>query len=353
VQPAQRTELLKAAAELSAVSLVATEVLPELTRATHSAMVFLYEAGPSGVTVFGPTGAAELVHTYFRDFVADCPLHKLKEHTDGQVVSTTRIATTRGYMTSTVYRAFFRPNELDHHLAVRLLPAGTERGELGLMLNRAAGQGEYSDKDVQDMRSMVPSLTAALRMGTRLDAAHKRNVALESRLFDSEEGTSTLVVDEGGRLVHIQSREGAAEIAAIATSLADRKHPLMVACRALLEDDPEVPLELVHELVTPTRSVYRAELNVTASLSAGVRLVVVTLSRAMLPHRGWMCWGLSRAETTILHELIAGHSNVEIGRKLFISPETVRTHLTKIFKKMGVRSRLEAAVLAMRAGAQA
>jgi DNA-binding CsgD family transcriptional regulator len=54
-------------------------------------------------------------------------------------------------------------------------------------------------------------------------------------------------------------------------------------------------------------------------------------------------WGLSGAERLVLDELVAGRSNREIGQRLFISPETVRTHLTRIYRKLGVRSRLEAA----------
>lgn len=55
---------------------------------------------------------------------------------------------------------------------------------------------------------------------------------------------------------------------------------------------------------------------------------------------------LSEREREILAALVAGQSNTEIGTTLFISEKTVRNALTRIFEKLGVRTRTQAAVLA-------
>jgi DNA-binding CsgD family transcriptional regulator len=55
---------------------------------------------------------------------------------------------------------------------------------------------------------------------------------------------------------------------------------------------------------------------------------------------------LSDRERQILAALVAGRSNTEIGSSLFISEKTVRNSLTKIFEKLGVKTRTQAAVLA-------
>jgi pimeloyl-ACP methyl ester carboxylesterase/DNA-binding CsgD family transcriptional regulator len=55
---------------------------------------------------------------------------------------------------------------------------------------------------------------------------------------------------------------------------------------------------------------------------------------------------LSDREREILTALVAGRSNTEIGAKLFISEKTVRNSLTRVFEKLGVRTRTQAAVLA-------
>ncbi len=50
---------------------------------------------------------------------------------------------------------------------------------------------------------------------------------------------------------------------------------------------------------------------------------------------------ISVREQAILTHLIAGNNNREIAAELFISPNTVRNHIYSIYKKMGVKNRLQ------------
>ena len=59
---------------------------------------------------------------------------------------------------------------------------------------------------------------------------------------------------------------------------------------------------------------------------------------------------LSAREVEVLAMIVDGADNAEIGRVLSISRHTVKQHVTNIFDKLGVRTRVEAAVLAVREG---
>lgn len=59
---------------------------------------------------------------------------------------------------------------------------------------------------------------------------------------------------------------------------------------------------------------------------------------------------LSEREERVLQLLAQGLSNREIAEAMFISDRTVQAHLTRIFAKMGVSSRLEAVLTAIRRG---
>lgn len=52
--------------------------------------------------------------------------------------------------------------------------------------------------------------------------------------------------------------------------------------------------------------------------------------------------GISARELEVLRELAAGHSNKEIARRLDVSPNTVKTHLARLFEKLEARRRTDA-----------
>ena len=52
--------------------------------------------------------------------------------------------------------------------------------------------------------------------------------------------------------------------------------------------------------------------------------------------------GISDRERTVLLELAAGRSNKEIARELHIAPSTVKTHVARLYEKLGARRRTEA-----------
>jgi DNA-binding NarL/FixJ family response regulator len=59
---------------------------------------------------------------------------------------------------------------------------------------------------------------------------------------------------------------------------------------------------------------------------------------------------LTPRETEILRCLVAGRSNAEIARTLFITEATVKTHLLRVFDKLGVRNRTSAVTAALSRG---
>jgi DNA-binding CsgD family transcriptional regulator len=52
--------------------------------------------------------------------------------------------------------------------------------------------------------------------------------------------------------------------------------------------------------------------------------------------------GLTPRECEILHLLASGGSNKELGRSLGISPNTVKTHVARLYEKLGVDRRIRA-----------
>ena len=59
---------------------------------------------------------------------------------------------------------------------------------------------------------------------------------------------------------------------------------------------------------------------------------------------------LSERERDVFRLMAEGMSNSEIGQELFISETTVKTHVTHILQKLGLRDRVQAVVLAYQTG---
>jgi DNA-binding NarL/FixJ family response regulator len=60
--------------------------------------------------------------------------------------------------------------------------------------------------------------------------------------------------------------------------------------------------------------------------------------------------GLTDREVTILGALARGLSNDEIAKEFWVAPQTVKFHLTNIYRKLGVKNRTEATRIAYQHG---
>ncbi|MFF4620496.1 response regulator transcription factor [Nonomuraea jabiensis] len=56
--------------------------------------------------------------------------------------------------------------------------------------------------------------------------------------------------------------------------------------------------------------------------------------------------GLTPREHEVIRLVATGHANTDIARLLFISPHTVKTHITNMINKLGLRDRTQLAILA-------
>lgn len=59
---------------------------------------------------------------------------------------------------------------------------------------------------------------------------------------------------------------------------------------------------------------------------------------------------LTEREAQVLRGMADGKSNAEIGREIFVSEDTVKTHARRLFRKLGARDRAHAVAAGFRAG---
>ena len=65
---------------------------------------------------------------------------------------------------------------------------------------------------------------------------------------------------------------------------------------------------------------------------------------------GGKAFGLTDRETAILQALARGLSNDEIAKELWVTQQTVKFHLTNIYRKLGAKNRTQATRIAQQHG---
>jgi DNA-binding NarL/FixJ family response regulator len=109
----------------------------------------------------------------------------------------------------------------------------------------------------------------------------------------------------------------------------------------VLKDDP------AEQLISAVRTVAAGEALLSPSVTKRVIKQFVRVPRPDPPKE---LDELTARERDILRLVARGLSNAEISQELYISETTVKTHITHILQKLGLRDRVQAVVLAYQTG---
>jgi len=123
---------------------------------------------------------------------------------------------------------------------------------------------------------------------------------------------------------------------------------LCKSVRAVALGDTWISRRITNKLVQSYQFGLQAELPQAAAAPGAVALSTVAPTQAQEPSQNR--FGLTRRERQIVEALSEGMANKEIATHYTISECTVKHHLTRIFDKVGVYSRLELLVFAKHHG---
>jgi DNA-binding NarL/FixJ family response regulator len=109
----------------------------------------------------------------------------------------------------------------------------------------------------------------------------------------------------------------------------------------VLKDDPP------EQLIAAIRTVAAGDALLSPAVTKRVIKQFTRLPRATPPSG---LGELTARELDVFRLIAAGYSNAEIAQELYISDTTVKTHVTHVLRKLDLRDRVQAVVLAHRTG---
>jgi DNA-binding NarL/FixJ family response regulator len=106
------------------------------------------------------------------------------------------------------------------------------------------------------------------------------------------------------------------------------------------------------ELISSIHRVQEGQVEMTPSVTSKIVKEFASLHQGKRerPNAAAAPDELSRREMDVLNLVVRGCSNRQIAQQLYIDETTVKTHLHRIFEKLNVRDRTQAAILAMQKG---
>jgi DNA-binding NarL/FixJ family response regulator len=197
--------------------------------------------------------------------------------------------------------------------------------------------------------TLLAQLVVARLAEGRLDDARAPAAALDviAEMPDRDR-VAAFAVGAHGRIASAEGREEARQLlleavnrfAALGLRL-DAARARLDLARSLANSDPEVAIDTARHA--------RTELEALGALREADEAASLMRSLGAKGRAGPRAVGLlSRRETETLRLLGEGLTNRQIGERLFISPKTVEHHLGRVYSKLDLTTRTEAAAYAAR-----
>ena len=228
----------------------------------------------------------------------------------------------------------------------------------------------YRGRDRSDMSFTNPESRAA--DGIRLYIVHEQPMIAESLAIALQQADDIEIVGLQTTTDHLERRLIVSSTNVLLLDAAIEPARLAEIIRAIRDTarviiiarDPDATLMLrglrlgvagflvgpraLTELATAIRRAHERWLVLTHEQL--MELLTRSHSRETNPYAAALCERLSERECTVLQVLSTGASTEEVARRLLISTHTVHSHIKNAMRKLNVRSKLMAVVLAFAAG---
>jgi DNA-binding CsgD family transcriptional regulator/PAS domain-containing protein len=338
-------EIQRVACEAVTLEELGRTVLPLLERALDASGADLYRCRVRD-RIESVCGSLRSVGDYAEQHLRLDPMHTIMRRTNAWIFHGTRVPEWREYREHPVYQFLMR-QDIANYIHIRITSADHhEPGMAGILVARSRRQPDFGERDELLVARVLPALEAAARRSQRLEARLKEG-ALAASILELDP-QPRLALDLEGQLLWASAP--AVQLLGVARD--EVPEALAAAARrlgALCRQDPRGGAPTAVKLTArggpgPVRAELRLARAATGEPFVLAELAAPTISPSLAELAGRA--RLTPAETEVLALVSLGLPDREIARRRFVSLATIHTHVTRVREKLGVRSRLQAALLA-------
>lgn len=319
-------------------------VLPSLKRAIGAEAAFLYRTTEERSMLPVADDSPLLVKGYLHEYFAGDPFHEAWARANLTLGVLSRMPDWRLMTRHPLYAEYCPTYDIGHFLHLRITEAAhLTPGSMNVMLFRSPAQSDFSDRELVTAARALPALEAAARRALQTEADRGSAPVVEAILEEADDRAYVALTPQG-RLLW-RSRRAAALVdddALPDTLIAEARNlGALASGRAV----PSSPSRVYLMRADGTRIAADLRLARTGAGEPFVAVALATTGRTRIDGLRDR-FGLTEAEADVLSHLALGYSNREIARRRSVSVATVRTHVAHLLDKLGVHSRLRAALMA-------
>jgi DNA-binding CsgD family transcriptional regulator len=336
-------EVACAASEATAVADLEREALPLLARTFGAAESMLYGLSDDGQpTAYGGT-LRHFFHTYAREYLPRDPQQEALICHNPPIARVSRFLDVDAFRRTDIYDKAYRGMDIEHVVQCRL---GGESyvtpGMSSLALFRRRDQPDWGPHEERALASVLPVFRAVAQRSAHLDPLRRAPRIVEA-MIDAADPRPRCALDLRAKILWISSRaERLLSSEGGASRVPDPLASAALELGARVANPPTEPVEVC--LRTRDGSPLRMQLRLARSAD-GSPFIDIAIEEFAVPSPALAdlsaSAGLTPAETRVLGLLSLGLPNSEIARRLFLSVETVRTHVSRILRKLGAPTRCE------------
>ena len=349
-------DTILAASESLRIDQLDQEAIPKMARllkASTTAFFRFDEQGilyPIGGTLFND------VPQYTAHYLAKDPIWEIIMKADPRltVFCPVQAMGAKRFRQSAAYHEHYRFYEMEDLCLLRFTaPSFGTPGTIGVLLGRNSRESGFSQQDINIAHRLLPAFASAVRRMERFEILENEWLGLEA-LIQKTATQPCLAMDLNGHLLWIS---GPARFL-LGPNFDPKKH-MPEKLVASVKNLGRIALKEVAtqgdfpttELTLTFHDGRKTLVNLSrCRASNGAPVVLAFFHESARPGESHSqvvhSWGLSPTEMRVLEHLVLGLSNSSIAARLFVSIETVRTHVKHILEKLQASTRGEAVYLA-------